>query len=211
MPAWLRWPGPAFSSLRSITRVLARALPPSRPEHRGALWSPVSEPRPRPGGGVDGGRGGWRGGGCGSVAGPPLPGGRSLGEKTRVRATQRGFLPSPALHLQEDGIGESPDSVPQRAHFESPSWAGSLKIQESSLPWAGLLNRWYSLLNRGSHRLSSSLLGSFLVRLLSYHVTFTKPLPIPLGLFPRLHAEGLGQMVSESPARPRIWGPDSWC
>lgn len=52
---------PCLLGLQTITHALAHTLPPSRPEHRGALWNPVSRPRHRLVGGVEGGRGGWLG------------------------------------------------------------------------------------------------------------------------------------------------------
>lgn len=41
-------------------------------------------------------------------------------KKTRVRATQKGFLPIPALHRREDGIGENPDSEYLRGLISNP-------------------------------------------------------------------------------------------
>lgn len=73
---------------------VCHALPPRRPEDRGALWTPVSWPRLRLERGVEGGRGpaGW---GRGSAAGLLCQG---EGQSWGLAATQKGFLPTPALH-----------------------------------------------------------------------------------------------------------------
>lgn len=66
-------------------------------------------------GGVEGGREAWPSGAGAVQIEASLPGGRSLGNRNLgqswgLAATQRGFLPIPALQSQEAGSGENPDS-----------------------------------------------------------------------------------------------------